>query len=363
VTIPKGSKPKDAVYNNNKYYVFSEFVNNASQYYPSNIFYSINNAIVRDNSLAPVTTLTNKRDVWITESVPVTTTTGTVVNTYFTAIRQASIRANDDVYINKVSEVFDTNKVFLALSTAAGTGYDKTAIQKGGQDYWIVKFNLNTMTKMWDTTFGGTSDDFVRSISFNDGVLVVSGESISAIGGNKTVANYGAKDFWTLNYCLPPKAEFSSAANILDAADNVQFNNLSQYATEFNWNFGDGVGSFDKDPLHYYNSPGYYSVQLISSNGNCSATVTKTNYIYVKNYVGIQELNLVNGHLIFPNPNDGKFYLSEFAKNVTIVNVLGQEQMFERNGNNIILNVVEGIYTVSYSIDNHTYNEQLIIKK
>ena len=48
----------------------------------------------------------------------------------------------------------------------------------------------------------------------------------------------------------------------------VQFNNLSNLGVNWLWNFGDGEQSTMATPVHTYDAPGVYNVQLIASNTN-----------------------------------------------------------------------------------------------
>ncbi|MCB0735196.1 MAG: PKD domain-containing protein, partial [Bacteroidetes bacterium] len=48
-----------------------------------------------------------------------------------------------------------------------------------------------------------------------------------------------------------------------------------------NWIFGDGNSSTDTDPIHAYGTTGSFTVQLISSSGICSDTLTQTANVYV----------------------------------------------------------------------------------
>lgn len=55
----------------------------------------------------------------------------------------------------------------------------------------------------------------------------------------------------------------------------VAINNQSRYATSWNWNFGDGTTSTERNPgEHVYTNPGAYSVTLITQNFCCSDTLT-----------------------------------------------------------------------------------------
>lgn len=57
-----------------------------------------------------------------------------------------------------------------------------------------------------------------------------------------------------------PIAAFNMDADCL--ADTVRFTNLSQTATSYQWQFGDGTASTEKNPKHKYQNPGNYTVTL-----------------------------------------------------------------------------------------------------
>lgn len=61
----------------------------------------------------------------------------------------------------------------------------------------------------------------------------------------------------------------------------VQFSDMSNNASAWQWDFGDGSTSKLQDPTHSYASVGNYSVKLVSSNATSSATLLKNNLIEV----------------------------------------------------------------------------------
>ncbi len=69
---------------------------------------------------------------------------------------------------------------------------------QGSQDYWIIKFDQQG-NKIWDKRFGGTAFDIFGGVrETSDGGFLVGGSSISGIGGDKTVSNWGSWDFWVV---------------------------------------------------------------------------------------------------------------------------------------------------------------------
>ncbi|MCC6841196.1 MAG: PKD domain-containing protein [Flavobacteriales bacterium] len=87
--------------------------------------------------------------------------------------------------------------------------------------------------------------------------------------------------------------------------------NLSSNATSFVWDFGDGTFSNDVSPVHYYQTPGDYSVSLIANNQwNCPDTFAVAGVVTA----------LAGGDIVFPNaftpgnngPTDGVYDPNSF---------------------------------------------------
>ena len=75
-------------------------------------------------------------------------------------------------------------------------------------------------------------------------------------------------------------AGFSSTTNACSGIA-VQFTDTSNFATSWNWNFGDGGTSTAKNPTHVYSSNGTYQVSLTVTYGNCTDSETRPSYINV----------------------------------------------------------------------------------
>ncbi len=99
-----------------------------------------------------------------------------------------------------------------------------------------------------------------------------------------TDVNGCADSFCRDNYVriANPIASFTSDTSIAACPPLiVNFENLSQNANNFEWNFGDGSGSSSlENPPHVYTIPGMFDVSLIAySNNACRDTFTLTDYI------------------------------------------------------------------------------------
>jgi len=79
----------------------------------------------------------------------------------------------------------------------------------------------------------------------------------------------------------PPVANFSAYPLSGGVPLTTTFTDLSQAASSWAWQFGDGGTSTEKNPTHTYNSMGTFTVTLTATNQFGSDSEVKTNYITV----------------------------------------------------------------------------------
>jgi serine protease len=93
--------------------------------------------------------------------------------------------------------------------------------------------------------------------------------------------------------------ELTASSEIVVLPDaTVDFSIVSDGATDFLWDFGDGNTSTDENPSYTFTESGTYTVTCTASNDNCSETSTLT--IEVGTTVSIRDLN--DAFVIYPNP-------------------------------------------------------------
>jgi hypothetical protein len=86
----------------------------------------------------------------------------------------------------------------LGGTSNSPVGGDKSRGSFGDQDYWVVKRSADG-TKEWDKTFGGSYNDYLTSIQQTpDGGYILGGISYSLVSGNKTAVNKGGFDYWII---------------------------------------------------------------------------------------------------------------------------------------------------------------------
>jgi hypothetical protein len=102
----------------------------------------------------------------------------------------------DDFY-----SLFQTSDGGYALAgiTFSDSSADVSQATKGNSDYWLVKTD-SLGNKQWDKRFGGSAAErnlgYVRPTA--DGGYLLSGNSLSAAGGDKTENNLGPGQIWVL---------------------------------------------------------------------------------------------------------------------------------------------------------------------
>jgi PKD repeat protein len=77
----------------------------------------------------------------------------------------------------------------------------------------------------------------------------------------------------------PPVAAFTADRTSGEAPLTVTFTNLSTDATSYVWAFGDGGTSTEEDPIHTFESPGTYTVQLTATGEGGTDVEQKGRYI------------------------------------------------------------------------------------
>lgn len=116
-----------------------------------------------------------------------------------------------------------------------------------------------------------------------------------------------------------PVAAFSPNLNLFD----IEFNNLSVDAIDYEWNFGDGNTSLDFEPNYTYTSEGLHEMYLVASN-NCGSD---TAFLDLAS-VGIAE-EAISAITLYPNPSSGLITIGLSSKidqtiSISVVDLTGK---------------------------------------
>ncbi|MBN1802231.1 MAG: right-handed parallel beta-helix repeat-containing protein [Candidatus Lokiarchaeota archaeon] len=114
------------------------------------------------------------------------------------------------------------------------------------------------------------------------GIYLVNLSVIDVNGDNDTETKAG---YITVSLDTTPNVDFSANETEIIQGQPIKFTfngMLGNSPFTFEWHFGDGINSTEQDPVHTYNQPGVYSVNLIviDVNGD-NDTETKAGYINV----------------------------------------------------------------------------------
>jgi hypothetical protein len=247
-------------------------------------------------------------------------------------------------YLTAVDTINGNKGFILAGYSNSPASFNKTDSCRGQMDYWIVR--TNQLGKViWAKSYGGSGADYATSIKFYKNKIFVGGYSNSGISGDKTAANIGGMDFWTLTLDMN--------GNILN-----QFswgNTGDDYMTDF-FPLGDTALAY----AGYSNSPlgGDKKYNTVGNTGLFDYWIFKTTS-KIKNQVAPAKLmasvasaeNLKSqlSLQVFPNPvrDVVKLNYSTSVGSKTTITV------YSNNGNVLIINKVvtgsSGTFTLNVS--------------
>ncbi len=154
---------------------------------------------------------------------------------------------------------------------------DKTEVAVGETVQFTDTSTGGPTSWQWDFGDGATSTEQNPSHTYaNPGVYTVT-LTVSNPAGSDTEAK---ADY--IRVYQAPQASFSADKTEVAAGEAVQFTDLSTGGpTSWQWNFGDGTTSTERNPSHTYANSGVYTVTLTVSNPAGSGTEAKADHIRV----------------------------------------------------------------------------------
>lgn len=168
------------------------------------------------------------------------------------------------------------------------------------QEDHVIFTDESVNATSWEWSFGeGALPATANTQGPHDVKYAESGKKIVSLTINGALTETKV-DFINVN--VKPLADFMYSGSGL----TVMFSNASVSADGYHWDFGDGNASTEENPEHTYASAGSYLVNLVASSLDCSDTVVQEIMVPM---VGLSENEIANQVRIFPNPNNGKFYI------------------------------------------------------
>ncbi|MCZ2298003.1 MAG: PKD domain-containing protein [Chitinophagales bacterium] len=147
----------------------------------------------------------------------------------------------------------------------------------------LTNTNGDSITSwLWDFNDGNISSSQNPSHTFSQQGGFNIKLSVTTINGCMSVTE--KSKFITTDSSLLGGFNYTILSTNCSAPTSVQFNNTSTGSGVLNyqWSFGDGATSNDKNPLHNYTSAGSYTVTLVVSNNmGCTDTIVKNNIVNI----------------------------------------------------------------------------------
>jgi len=172
----------------------------------------------------------------------------------------------------------------INIGPDGNTGYaSKSELYQSTPILPVANFSANLTVKFTDTS---TNSPTRWEWNFGDGstsneqnpVHVYSSEgtyTVTLVATNYGGSSYVRSMIITVDRVLtPPVANFSANKTEGTTPLTVKFTDTSTNSpTEWQWNFGDGSTSKEKNPLHVFSGEGTYSVTLVATNGDGSSGI------------------------------------------------------------------------------------------
>lgn len=170
-----------------------------------------------------------------------------------------------------------------------------------------------------------------------------------------------------------PTAAYTPSATTVDLSNAfVTFNNNSQHANGYLWDFADGSISTDVSPWHQFTAIGAYDVMLVAVNGNCPNDTT-SQQINVIDDLGL--LNELTGAQVYPNPTDSEIFIEldeSWSLDVSIQlmdsrgRIVYSESLKSNDTHKINIieeNLTDGVYFLRVSDTEKVGTQKIIIKR
>jgi hypothetical protein len=101
-------------------------------------------------------------------------------------------------YLNRGLCLLSGGGYVVVGTSRGGASGDRSQPTRGGDDCWAVGLSP-TGQQLWDAAYGGDSQEVARAAcATSDGGFILTTPSFSAVSGDRTVAQHGLGDQWTL---------------------------------------------------------------------------------------------------------------------------------------------------------------------
>lgn len=269
------------------------------------------------------------------------------------------------------------NNVFRQVTVSAPPVADFTADKVAvtvNEVVTITSSSSNAVSLAWNITpstytleNGSTLTDQKIYVSFQN----VGSYTVELTATNPSGSNKKSKTSYinvSLNGSNKPVVDFIADKTTADLTSVVTFlDQSSENPQTFSWTFTpntvtyqNGTTSATRFPKVKFNATGKYTVQLTASNGNGSASKTRTDYInIVTNSTANMEQTTFS---VYPNPTESMLHVGAGIAQVTVTGVDGRSmKMACIDGVVDVSNLSDGVYFIQcVDIDGNSLNSKFV---
>lgn len=185
-----------------------------------------------------------------------------------------------------------------------------------------VQFNsdvFNADSILWVFAPGLTDTSSNPQLNLNSGSYIVRLFGYNSFGIDSAA--------FVVNIPNEPQANFNVLNNTVPLGNLIALVNLSQHASQFTWDFGDGTTATGFSPQKAYTQQGTFTIKLYASNGLCTDSLVSANAVTITQGVSVQEI-AASQLRAYPNPTNDKLTVSWgdlTAKRLRLSNAIGQQ--------------------------------------
>jgi len=256
---------------------------------------------------------------------------------------------NQDFFLNiKIEDIQKYGENFVLL-------YAGKVGEKSSMGFVIVDKSGNILlNKFYDNTT--ISTDYVTQIM----VLEEGGFAISGSTFVENIASIFLIKTDSLGNCYPD-IQFTTEDTGLGF---YQFDNQSQYADSYLWEFGDGTTDTTAMASHQYQATGTYEVCLTAT--NLCDSFTKCENIEVSEVTDIEVYEWEEGLLVYPNPVHNTDLFVDIPQStedprLTLYNNSGKQLMNQYSNSLEVSELEAGIYYLQIQIREETTTRKVLV--
>jgi PKD repeat protein len=194
---------------------------------------------------------------------------------------ESFVSSDGSTWDDMTTHFSNTNVCIKAFTVSGNTlpiANFSSNVTSGNAPLSVQFMDLSKNAKSWNWDFGDGTNSIEKNpmhTYFTAGTYTVNLTATNTKGTDSKSATIIVS-----SKPVPPVANFSNNVTSGNAPLYVQFIDLSQNATSWNWNFGDGATSDQQQPIHIYSTAGTYIVNLTAGNAHGTdsklATITVT---------------------------------------------------------------------------------------